>query len=162
MLSCRAYSKVFLHPLQQDDASFPTGGQLHTDRIPGFSNTRKLTRAFQCVGAQFERGLWRNGSASDSRSEGWAFESLWPHFAKLIIQQQPGTKRNMYSNFYCDERDHDGSPNNHCVIWENVRMPGVEPGSQAWEACMMPLHYMRLETEVQSLFDGAKQKKTVH
>ena len=25
----------------------------------------------------------------------------------------------------------------------NVRMPGVEPGSQAWEACMMPLHYMR-------------------
>ena len=22
-------------------------------------------------------------------------------------------------------------------------MPGVEPGSQAWEACMMPLHYMR-------------------
>ena len=25
-----------------------------------------------------------------------------------------------------------------------MRMPGVEPGSQAWEACMMPLHYMRL------------------
>ena len=23
-------------------------------------------------------------------------------------------------------------------------MPGVEPGSQAWEACMMPLHYMRI------------------
>ena len=27
---------------------------------------------------------------------------------------------------------------------EKMRMPGVEPGSQAWEACMMPLHYMRL------------------
>ena len=25
----------------------------------------------------------------------------------------------------------------------HVRMLGVEPGSQAWEACMMPLHYMR-------------------
>ncbi len=25
-----------------------------------------------------------------------------------------------------------------------LRMPGVEPGSQAWEACMMPLHYMRM------------------
>ena len=25
----------------------------------------------------------------------------------------------------------------------NMRMPGVEPGSQAWEACMIPLHYMR-------------------
>ena len=24
--------------------------------------------------------LWRNGSASDSRSDGWAFESLWLHF----------------------------------------------------------------------------------
>ena len=24
-----------------------------------------------------------------------------------------------------------------------MRPPGVEPGSQAWEACMMPLHYMR-------------------
>ena len=26
-------------------------------------------------------GLWRNGSAPDSRSEGWEFESLWPHLA---------------------------------------------------------------------------------
>ena len=26
-----------------------------------------------------------------------------------------------------------------------MRMPGIEPGSQAWEACMMPLHYMRCD-----------------
>ena len=26
-------------------------------------------------------GVWRNGSASDSRSEGWEFESLCAHFA---------------------------------------------------------------------------------
>ena len=26
-------------------------------------------------------GLWRNGSESDSRAEGWEFESLWPHFS---------------------------------------------------------------------------------
>ena len=26
-----------------------------------------------------------------------------------------------------------------------MRMPGVEPGSQAWEACMMLLHYMRCD-----------------
>ena len=25
----------------------------------------------------------------------------------------------------------------------HMRTPGVEPGSQAWEACMMPLHYVR-------------------
>ena len=25
------------------------------------------------------KGLWRNGSACDSRSQGWEFESLWPH-----------------------------------------------------------------------------------
>ena len=28
---------------------------------------------------------------------------------------------------------------------ESLRTPGVEPGSQAWEACMMPLHYVRYE-----------------
>ena len=28
-------------------------------------------------------------------------------------------------------------------VHEQMRMPGVEPGSQAWGACMMPLHYMR-------------------
>ena len=27
-------------------------------------------------------GVWRNGSASDSRSEGWEFESLCPHICK--------------------------------------------------------------------------------
>ena len=26
---------------------------------------------------------------------------------------------------------------------DRMRMPGVEPGSQAWGACMMPLHYVR-------------------
>ena len=32
-----------------------------------------------------------------------------------------------------------------CEMFSQVqmRMPGVEPGSQAWEARMMPLHYMR-------------------
>ena len=38
---------------------------------------------------------------------------------------------------------------NPAAQWKNspgaqMRMPGVEPGSQAWEACMIPLHYMRL------------------
>jgi hypothetical protein len=27
---------------------------------------------------------------------------------------------------------------------KKMRMPGIQPGSQAWQACMMPLHYMRL------------------
>ena len=26
---------------------------------------------------------------------------------------------------------------------KGMRTPGVESGSQAWEACMMPLHYVR-------------------
>ena len=30
-------------------------------------------------------GVWRNGSASDSRSEGWEFESLCPHFGQLLF-----------------------------------------------------------------------------
>jgi hypothetical protein len=29
------------------------------------------------------------------------------------------------------------------VFITKLRTPGVEPGSQAWEACMMPLHYVR-------------------
>ena len=34
-----------------------------------------------CCGALcLAQGVWRNGSASDSRSEGWDFESLCPHF----------------------------------------------------------------------------------
>ena len=32
------------------------------------------------------QGLWRNGSASESRSDGWAFESLWPHFSELSLK----------------------------------------------------------------------------
>ena len=32
-------------------------------------------------------GLWRNGSASDSRSEGWEFESLWPHLGISSLVQ---------------------------------------------------------------------------
>ena len=30
---------------------------------------------------------------------------------------------------------------------KNMRMPGVEPGAQACEACMLPLHYMRFCTK---------------
>ena len=40
-----------------------------------------MGHAHQTIGGTQRRltGLWRNGSASDSRSEGWEFESLWPH-----------------------------------------------------------------------------------
>ncbi len=34
-------------------------------------------------------GLWRNGSASDSRSEGWEFESLWPQLAFAVQAIKP-------------------------------------------------------------------------
>jgi hypothetical protein len=40
---------------------------------------------------------------------------------------------------------------------EKMRMPGVEPGSQAWEACMMPLHYMRHASKAIPL-DGMLEK----
>ena len=30
------------------------------------------------------KGLWRNGSASDSRSEGWELDSLWPHWVLAL------------------------------------------------------------------------------
>ena len=42
--------------------------------------------ALLCGGSdgQPTKGLWRNGSASDSRSEGWDFESLWPHMPRAL------------------------------------------------------------------------------
>ena len=42
-------------------------------------------------------GLWRNGSAPDSRSEGWELESLWPqtavHMPALRLQGKLRTQR---------------------------------------------------------------------
>ena len=36
-----------------------------------------------------QQGLWRNGSASDSRSEGWELESLWPQFPLAVAGACP-------------------------------------------------------------------------
>ena len=41
------------------------------------------------------------------------------------------------------KRDREGGKIGKRMKETNMRMPGVEPGSQAWEACMIPLHYMR-------------------
>ena len=40
-----------------------------------------------------------------------------------------------------------------------MRTPGVEPGSQAWEACMIPLHYVRYDMWVRI---GYLKTKTRH
>ena len=56
--------KVFLSRAQAKLAALSAGGVGQTEALSA--------------------GLWRNGSASDSRSEGWEFESLWPHFQPLV------------------------------------------------------------------------------
>ena len=38
-------------------------------------------------------GVWRNGSASDSRSEGWEFESLCPQFLAMGIASRRVAKQ---------------------------------------------------------------------
>ena len=51
-----------------------------------------------CVSvASSTKGLWRNGSASDSRSEGWEFESLWPH---LFHSAQAQTDVYVFLHFF--------------------------------------------------------------
>ena len=45
-----------------------------------FATSQRL-RNVRLMGKQRQKGVWRNGSASDSRSEGWELESLCPHFA---------------------------------------------------------------------------------
>ena len=46
-------------------------------RSAGSSWIKLIKLAQQAASAL--KGVWRNGSASDSRSEGWEFESLCPH-----------------------------------------------------------------------------------
>ena len=57
------------------------------DSVPscGLSRIARFSRPLLRLGAKFgrqlpewPRGVWRNGSASDSRSEGWELESLCP------------------------------------------------------------------------------------
>ena len=67
--------------------------------LPGTINRLPLARAWPpgrstcctCQGqrcnlsvANFDKGVWRNGSASDSRSEGWEFESLCPQSMPVL------------------------------------------------------------------------------
>ena len=35
---------------------------------------------------------------------------------------------------------------------KEMHTPGVEPGSQAWEACMMPLHYVCYDNNLKNDF----------
>ncbi len=43
-----------------------------------------------------------------------------------------------------------------------LRTPGVEPGSQAWEACMMPLHYVRhVHVPLVSLLTASSSKSSL-
>ena len=41
--------------------------------------------------------LWRNGSASDSRSDGWVFESLWGHLFFHFFTNTIGWTGSVYS-----------------------------------------------------------------
>jgi hypothetical protein len=60
---------------------------------------------------------------------------------------------------------HCGHMRPECKLgFETMRMPGVGPGSQAWEACMMPLHYKRLARFIRFLPYGqaAFQMTSIH
>ena len=56
-----------------------------TYKLKPFKNATKSWAGRLGIGASIlghaTKGLWRNGSASDSRSEGWGLESLSPHFS---------------------------------------------------------------------------------
>ena len=47
----------------------------------GAQKNQTPSRGFVSGYEKVLKGLWRNGSASDSRSEAWKVESLWPHSA---------------------------------------------------------------------------------
>ena len=55
-------------------------------RRPGFkSRTRKKLIIHSTVYI-YKMRPWRNGSASDSRPEGWGFKSLWPHIYSILYK----------------------------------------------------------------------------
>ena len=72
--SWRMAGKGPIQPKQHSVLRLPTAGRLATPAMPSEPRTQWPSK-----------GLWRNGSASDSRSEGWEFESLWPHFFLMYI-----------------------------------------------------------------------------
>ena len=57
---------------------FSGGGSSLQIGCPLYTPARRLCCGALCVA----QGIWRNVSASDSRSEGWEFESLCPHFVR--------------------------------------------------------------------------------
>ena len=55
-----------------------------------------------------------------------------------------GWKRHTNTDRHTDTHTHTHTEGRPSAACKTLRKPGVEPGSQAWEACMMPLHYMRM------------------
>ena len=72
------------------------------------------------------QGLWRNGSASDSRSEGWEFETLWPHvvaWAKLSERSNAkGFMARPVATIAADQRTNEqlGQPRSNLVVVNSV------------------------------------------
>ena len=77
----RDSSTAFRAPLAERSAvnrqvlgSIPSGGVLF------IFTPRRFLRRLLCAGdRESPQTPWRNGSASDSKSEGWGFDSLWRH-----------------------------------------------------------------------------------
>ena len=58
----------------------PQGRESQRRRRPQPAGRGQTAQTGSPEQASCSQGAWRNGSASDSRSEGWEFESLCPHF----------------------------------------------------------------------------------
>ena len=68
------------HPLATpSEAGRPAGRVVHPHAGPEARSRPKSTPGVATYSSQ--SGVWRNGSASDSRSEGWEFDSLCPHYS---------------------------------------------------------------------------------
>ena len=70
-------------------------------------------------------GLWRNGSASDSRSEGWEFESLWPHPFMNKYCTQTSANRNKFAR-------HSLQNSNPCASKFQHALKAVQHCMYAW------------------------------
>ena len=133
-----------------------------------------LSGCAQVTETHIPTGVGCNGGASDSRSEGCEFVYFCPlfPFALIILEHFLSTifqwlTQGPYKTKSVDTHTHTHLYESQlkdirsslirfrvarlCIILgrmyahrQNMRMPGVEPGSQAWKACMIPRHYMRV------------------
>ena len=111
--------------------------------FPNFRNARKEAGKTKQKGGNVVEWI---GRASRGRTPKPGMEpASFPNFRKATTEEQGKREKNSAARHLPAEIHHfilmASEARSNCMN-SHMRMPGVEPGSQAWEACIIPPHYM--------------------